>query len=378
MSLRGEPELAVTMWKDRTRGGMQCSNNTRFSVRSLAVLALIMVPIALSVLAIMRHDEEIVRRSLPIQRPFQSTHPGPPRVAICFWGVNRALPHTITSMDRNIFGALEAHSVDYDVYFHTYSMSNVTSAWAEEKDAAIPGAADELTRFRARKHLARYEITNQEDFDRVSNSTSFKIPQWGHRWTQAVILNVLRSTFSLQRVTALWQLEMAKRPQYYSQVFYLRPDLHFMTRLDVPQLLSAGDYDFLTPNWGQYRGINDRMGAGGLQAARAFGSRLRFAHTYGQQQAFHPESFAKWSLDREGVNVDFFCLCGIRERSDGRTLYGDCTAAKNHLGVPSAPCEEYDGEAVKHIKYPNGDEAAALELSKYRRRRRRRDHRWLK
>ena len=274
-------------------------------------------------------------------------------------------------MDRNIFGALEAHSVDYDVHFHTYSLSNVTSAWAEEKNAAIPGADDELRRFRERKHLVRHEITNQEDFDKVSNWTSFKIPQWGHRWTQAVILNVLRSTFSLRRVTALWQLEMAERPRYYSQVLYLRPDLHFMTRLDVPQLLSAGDYDFLTPNWGQYRGINDRLGAGGLQAARAFGLRLRFAHAYGLQQAFHPESFAKWSLDREGVNLDFFCLCGIRVRSDGRTLYGDCTAAKNHLGVPSSPCEEYDGVAVKRVNYPNGDDTATSELSKYRRRIRR-------
>jgi hypothetical protein len=350
--------------------GINDDGSTRLSVRSLAIVVFFLIPLALSVLAFARRSQKIFRAPVPIQRPFNSTHPGPPRVAVCFWGVNRALPHTVASIDKNIFGALEEHFVEYDVFFHTYSLLNVTSAWAEENGVAVPGAADELRRFQARKHLARYEVTNQDDFDLMSDWKSYKVPQWGHRWTQDVILNVLRSTFSLHRVTALWQLEVAERPRCYSQVLYVRPDLHYMTTLNVPQLLSAGDYDFLTPNWGQYRGINDRLGAGGLKAARAFGSRSLLAHAYGQRRPFHPESFARWSLDREGVNLGFFCLCGVRERSDGRVLKDDCTAAKNHLGLPSAPCEEFDGQAVTRVDYPNAKEAAAENPSRNRRRRR--------
>ena len=285
-----------------------------------------------------------------IRRPFNSTHPGPPRVAVCFWGVNRALPHTVASIDKNIFGALERHFVEYDVFFHTYSLRNVTSSWSGETNVAIPGAVDELRRFQARKHLTRYDVTDQGDFDRVSNSTDYKLPR---KWKQDVGLNVLRATFSLYRVTVLWQLEMAERPHYYSQVLYVRPDLHYMTELDVPQLLTAGENDFLTPNWGPYRGINDRVGAGGIKAARAFGSRSLLAHHYGTQRRLHPEAFAKWSLDREGVNLGFFCLCGIRERGNGLVLKDDCSRGMNVLGVPSAPCEEFDGVVVKRVNYPH-------------------------
>ena len=47
-----------------------------------------------------------------------------PKVCICFYGlVHRSLPHTIDSIEQNIFNVLKENNIEYDTYVHTWDAS---------------------------------------------------------------------------------------------------------------------------------------------------------------------------------------------------------------------------------------------------------------
>jgi len=272
------------------------------------------------------------------------------RVAICFWGVNRALPQTISSIDRNVLNQLTELSIEYNLFFHTYSMRSITSKWAGEINSAIPGALNELSLL-SKRNLTRYEITDQSAFDKTSEVSRFT-PVPG--WDLDVVLNALRALYSLHRVTLLWEAEAHSNNglDYYRAVIYLRPDLHIMTQLNVSHVLSLGRNDWLSPNWEQVNGINDRLGAGGPRAAKAFGSRIIAARAFSDAgNKFHTETFAKWALDNQKIHIEFFCLCGIRERSNGAISHEECQESKNIIGAPKYSCEEYFPSGTALVNY---------------------------
>ena len=69
----------------------------------------------------------------------------PPKVAVCFWGVNRSLNRTLASIERHVFKPLEDDGFEIDVFFHTYTMKRVTSPWAQEFNAEPDGPLQEFT-----------------------------------------------------------------------------------------------------------------------------------------------------------------------------------------------------------------------------------------
>ena len=272
------------------------------------------------------------------------------RVAVCFWGVNRALPQTIASIDQNVLSQLTGKKLEYNLFFHTYSMRSITSKWAGEINSAIPGALNELSLL-SRRNLTRYEITDQSAFDKTSGVSRFT-PVPG--WDLDVVLNALRALYSLHRVTLLWEAEAYSNGglDHYHAVLYLRPDLHIMTQLNASHVMSLGRNDWLSPNWEQVNGINDRIGAGGPRAAKAFGSRIVAARSFSDAgNKFHTETFAKWALDNQNIHIEFFCLCGIRERSNGAISHEECQESKNIIGSPKYPCEEYSPSGTALVNY---------------------------
>jgi hypothetical protein len=264
--------------------------------------------------------------------------------------VNRALPQTIASIDKNVLKKLNNKNVEYNVFFHTYSMRSITSKWAGEINSAVPGALNELMVL-SKRNLTRYEITDQTAFDKTSGVRRFT-PVPG--WDLDVVLNALRALYSLHRVTLLWETEALFNGglKYYRAVLYLRPDLHIMTQLNVSHVMSLGWNDWLSPNWEQVNGVNDRIGAGGPRAAKAFGSRIVAARDFSDVgNKFHTETFAKWALDKQNVHIEFFCLCGIRERSNGAISHEECQESKNKIGHPKYPCEEYSPSGISLVHY---------------------------
>ena len=75
--------------------------------------------------------------------------------------MNRSLMRTIASIRERIFAPLERAGAQVDVFFHTYTLAKVSSAWAREVDAVVGGPNQELKLLDEGKHrVVEWSATN--------------------------------------------------------------------------------------------------------------------------------------------------------------------------------------------------------------------------
>ena len=76
---------------------------------------------------------------------------------------------TIASIRERIFAPLERAGAQVDVFFHTYTLAKVSSAWAREVDAVVGGPVQELKLLDEGKHrVVEWSATNQQLFDNAA------------------------------------------------------------------------------------------------------------------------------------------------------------------------------------------------------------------
>ena len=178
--------------------------------------------------------------------------------------------------------------------------------------------------------------------------------------------NVVRAMHSLKRVTELWMTtaaahvphrrgqkgalrEAAVASGWYSHIVYARPDLRYVTPLNVTLLRGLND-ELYTPSWACWQGgYNDRFAAGRPAAAAAFGMRLDLAPRVAQLPKTHPwrwaidlpksgwglhsESFVRTALEDARVRPVFSASpCGHRVRVRGTESVTDCNATEAEPG----------------------------------------------
>lgn len=54
------------------------------------------------------------------------------KVAIGFFGITRSLKFTIKSIEENVLGCLKSRNIDYDVFIHTYYLSDYKNIRTKE------------------------------------------------------------------------------------------------------------------------------------------------------------------------------------------------------------------------------------------------------
>ena len=184
---------------------------------------------------------------------------------------------TIASIRERIFAPLERAGAQVDVFFHTYTLAKVSSAWAREVDAVVGGPVQELKLLDEGKHrVVEWSATNQQLFDKKTNYTAAYYALHGRRGggdSQPELRNVVRAMNSLKLVTELWMAtasthvrhahggdiplqKAAVESGWYSHVVYARPDLRYITPLDVALLRNLSDNELYTPEWDCWTGFN--------------------------------------------------------------------------------------------------------------------------
>ena len=111
---------------------------------------------------------------------------------------------TIASIRERIFAPLERAGAQVDVFFHTYTLAKVSSAWAREVDAVVGGPNQELKLLDEGKHrVVEWSATNQPLFDKETNYTAYYALRGGG-YSEPVLRNEVRAMNSLKLVTELW------------------------------------------------------------------------------------------------------------------------------------------------------------------------------
>lgn len=230
------------------------------------------------------------------------------RVAVCFYGLNRSLRHTIESLRSHIFGPLDAACVQADVFFHT---------WTVRDEAGVPlGGAQELLELLGDR-VVRWSDDDQDAFDQSVNFSAWR--QVDDRYKGPNFKNIRRQLESLARVTALW-----KGHADYAAVLCIRPDLLVLDDIDVEQLIHLEPNQLLTPYWHRYSGLNDRLGAGRVEVAAAFGTRARLMWDYAQSNFIRAESFLSWAMLRHhGFGTAVMTMRAQRTRVTGKVADND-------------------------------------------------------
>ena len=282
--------------------------------------------VALSLHALLHRRVEAPAQEVVVAKPTRPPDDGCPttvRVALCFYGLNRALRHTHESIRRHLVAPLRAACARVDVFYHTWSLETLedTGKAGGEREAVRIGGAAEM-RALLGDLVAKAAVTDQAAFDAASNASYYK--SLDRRYGGPNFVNLMRQLESLRRVTALWRSMGAHAETHYAAVIYARPDLLFLDDLNATQALTLRENDFLTPYWHQWSGLNDRVAIGRPRAAAAFGNRIELAAGYALETFLRSESFLKWAVcDHHGFDLAFLEARAQRVRASGDVADND-------------------------------------------------------
>ena len=237
-------------------------------------------------------------------------------INICFFGVNRSLSATISSINRYIFECLESCSVDYSVYGSFVKVDSYTNARSSEFDAVPEINERELISFDGFKYVDQYAIDDLIEWDKVfrygdtygeiENDSSFRVKN-------SVTKNIFRSLFALKSSYGLIPDHCLSRP-----TIFLRPDLEILSDLDwefylsllsrKPKKYAFGETDGVAvlPAWHAWDGLNDRFAiCSPGNAASSYATRFDDLIPYldFSKHPIHPESFLLHTLRARRVEV---------------------------------------------------------------------------
>ena len=182
------------------------------------------------------------------------------KFCICFFGViGRSIEYTIDSINENIFNVLKANNIEYDVFIHNMIVDKISNPRAGEINSIINNENYKLL------NPTEYIEDKQEDFDKNYNNWRILFnngDEYNNKFN--TLKNAIRELYSLKRVTSLWE-----NKEKYDFYLYLRPDLFYLTKLNVKMILKYMrkkyiEKSILTPGWERCKGsadigINDQV-----------------------------------------------------------------------------------------------------------------------
>lgn len=261
------------------------------------------------------------------QQPHQAspTHDGcprpKPRVALCFYGLNRALRHTVPSIADNVWKPLHDACATIDVYYHVWRVpaayADTAARGGERLETKIDGAA-EMVRL-LRPFGARRYIERQDSFDAAFSKNASAYAALDKRYGGPNFRNLMRQLASLKRVSHLWRTS----GHTYRAVIYARPDLRFLDPIDAGQVLSIKPRTLLVPYWHRWSGLNDRVIVAAPDAAAFVGDRLAHAPRYAARTFLRAEAFLAFVARTHNLHVEDLALRAQRVRADGAVASND-------------------------------------------------------
>ncbi len=172
--------------------------------------------------------------------------------------------------------------------------------------------------------LLEADRTNIEDQDSVDKTLNFDAySSAGDPWSNGFIThkNHIRALYSLKQVTQLF----ATSTKTYDRVIYVRPDVRFLTPLNMTWF-NCRENEILLPDF-HCHPVNDRFAICHSQAAKIYGLRFNAALKYSKIHKLHAEEFLSHTLLFNRLLVKKIPMHFCRVRATGEEV-PDCVAPK--------------------------------------------------
>jgi hypothetical protein len=237
------------------------------------------------------------------------------KIAICFWGLNRSLDYTFESIKNNILDILKKSNIEYDIYIHTYNIDRLYSnIRAGEESCKISNS---------NLHLLNSDYTlidNQDEIDNILNLQKYR--KYGCPWNSnnyETLNNLIRSLYSLNKITEKLFFEINNNNKKYDSVIYSRPDVIYINKFDI-NYLNMQNNTIKLVDYAKYP-INDRFAICTIDTAKIYGTRYNKALNYSNNKPLHSETFLYDILIKNNIKIEEIHFVFYRVRTNGKIHY---------------------------------------------------------
>lgn len=237
------------------------------------------------------------------------------KIAICFWGLNRSLNYTINSIKTNILDVLKTNNIEYDIYIHTYDINRLYKN--------IRAGEDICKIDNSNLYLLDPDYILIDDQDKIDNILNLKdYRKYGCPWNSdnyETLNNLIRSLYSLNKVTEKLFFEINNNNKNYDLVIYSRPDVLYIDKFDI-NYLNIENNTIKLVDYAKYP-VNDRFSICSLDVAKIYGSRFKEALNYSNNKPLHSETFLYDILTKNNIKIEEIHFIFYRVRANGKIHY---------------------------------------------------------
>ena len=237
------------------------------------------------------------------------------RGAVCFYGINRSLKHTASSIQKNILNPITLAGYDRDLFYHTYNLSVIDNPRSKEVHQKVdPSGFDILGTYKGSA------ISSQEDF-----LASFNLDDWilndEDNWNDD-FKSLKNLACQLNSIESCCNLIDSSRERY-KFVMFARPDLLYLNSINMGQIqtfLSSKERVWILPDFQERETFwNDRFVVASHDDIQPWCRRIRWGKDFvkDKNQTVHSEMLVKYVGETEGIQKRGIDLKVVRVRADG-------------------------------------------------------------
>jgi hypothetical protein len=233
------------------------------------------------------------------------------KIAVCFFGLCRSTHHTIDSIKKNIYDALDNLAIEYDVYLHTYKIDKeYNNKWSGENNEIINNDNWKLL------NPTKFLIENEDDV--IKQIDILKYRTHGDPWSWIgdssfkTLDNAILSLYSTYQVTQLWKNTNIQ----YDAILCIRPDVIYYKPLLLEYFYPMQIDAILLPDFEQWP-LNDRLAIGPPDVMKLYGERFLGAYEYSLGNQLHTETYLNYILNKNNITIKKFHFNFSRVKING-------------------------------------------------------------
>ena len=233
------------------------------------------------------------------------------KIAIGFFGITRSLQHTIKSIETNIFDVLKKNAIEFDIFIHTYNLSDYKNVRTGEvvKSENINNEEYKLL------NADYVKIDNQESIKQKLKLLQYRSQKdpWNTKYNSV-------DNFILGQYSKFTLTQMIKNRDFpYDYVLFVRPDCLYYDMLPINVFKYKLNNAIVIPNvhlFGPYK-FNDRFCIATQRTYKIYGEVFTKLLDISKKQPLHSETIIGQIMTNNKINIIKTKFNFSRVRSNG-------------------------------------------------------------
>jgi len=219
------------------------------------------------------------------------------KIAICFFGITRSLKFTVNSINENIFNILKLNNIEYDIYIHTFYLTNYKNIRTGE---VIPD--DEIDNEEYKLLNANFiEIDDQEEIKKKLNLFLYRTKKdpWNTNYNS--VDNFILAQYSKFRLTKM----VEEKQINYDYILFMRPDCMYLNKIPINFFNSINDNSIGIPNFHLFGPIpfNDRFCVTNMKTYKIYGNIFLLLLNISKKEPLHSETILGKIMKHYKLNI---------------------------------------------------------------------------